>query len=59
MSPQKFDDCVADGGRVRTKTLSDGRYIHLCFPKGGGPGIAGEVKEKIGSKLKKAVTGGE
>lgn len=55
MSPQEFDKCVAGGGRVRTKTLSDGRYIHLCFPKGGGPGIAGEVKEKQGSKLKRVI----
>jgi len=58
MSPQKFDDCVANGGRVRTKTLSEGKYIHICFPKGGGPGIAGEVKQKVGSRLKEAVKGG-
>ena len=64
MSPQKFEDCEKAGGRIRTKTLSDGRYIHICFPKGGGPGIAGEVKEKLDtSKLKDALkkwkTGGK
>ncbi len=53
--PKSFDDCEAGGGRIRTKTLSDGRYIHICFPKGGGAGIAGEVKEKKGEKLKKAI----
>jgi len=53
--PEKFDACVETGGRVRTKKLSDGRYIHICFPKGGGPGIAGEVHEAKGGRLKKAV----
>ena len=53
--PEAFEACIAAGGRVRTKKLSDGRYIHICFPKGGGPGIAGEVHEKKGERLKKAV----
>lgn len=55
MSPQAFENCIKGGGRVRTKSLSDGRYIHICFPKGGGSGIAGEVKEKAGERLKKAI----
>lgn len=42
--PADFDKCVKDGGRVRTKTLKDGKYIKICFPKGGGPSVAGEVK---------------
>ena len=46
MAPQAFDDCVAEGGKVRTKTLKTGQYIRICFPKGGGPSIAGEVKTK-------------
>ncbi len=57
MSPKAFEDCVKGGGRVRTKTLSDGRYIRICFPKGGGPGIVGEVHEKVGEKLKQAIKG--
>ena len=44
--PKEFDDCVKAGGRVRTKELSSGRYMHICFPKGGGSSIAGEVKTK-------------
>jgi len=52
MSPKAFDDCVQRGGRVRTKTLSDGRYIHLCFIDG--KSYAGEVKEK-GEKLKQVL----
>ena len=53
--PEKFNECVANGGRVRTKSLSDGRYIKICFPKDGGPGIAGEAHEAEGEKLKKLI----
>lgn len=44
--PAAFDKCVKDGGRVRTKDLGKGKYIHICFPKGGGGSIAGAVKTK-------------
>lgn len=44
--PKGFDKCTRSGGRVRTKTLSKGRYIHICFPRGGGSSKAGEVKTK-------------
>ena len=53
--PTNFTMCVDNGGRVRRKTLSDGRYINICFPKGGGPGIAGEVKERQGERLKRVL----
>lgn len=46
MAPQAFDDCVAAGGKVRTKNVKGGRYMRFCIPKGGGPVVAGEVKEK-------------
>ena len=55
--PEDFEKCVASGGRVRRKTLGDGRYINICFPKGGGPGIAGEVHEAKGSKLRRVLAG--
>lgn len=42
--PAKFNKCVKSGGRVRTKTLKGGRYIHLCFQ--GAKSSAGEVKRK-------------
>ncbi|KKN00161.1 hypothetical protein LCGC14_1140550 [marine sediment metagenome] len=42
--PVAFDKCVADKGRVRTITLKGGRFMPICYPKGGGAGIAGEVK---------------
>ena len=53
--PAKFLACVTGGGRVRRKTLSDGRYINICFPKGGGASVAGEVHERKGSRLEKVV----
>jgi hypothetical protein len=40
----EFDRCVKNGGRIRTKKLSKGRYMHLCFL--GGKSYAGEVKTK-------------
>lgn len=48
--PQAFDSCVKQGGRVRTKTLSGGRYMHICFLKG--KSYAGEVKTTKSSSSK-------
>jgi len=42
--PKAFEKCVAQGGRVRTKKLSNGKYIHICFKDG--KSYAGEVKTK-------------
>lgn len=41
--PAAFTKCVKSGGRVRTKKLSGGKYIHICFI--GGKSHAGEVKQ--------------
>ena len=49
--PKPFEDCIKAGGRVRTKSLSGGRYIHICFGKGG-KSYAGEVKKKEGLKTR-------
>lgn len=46
--PEAFLRCVKAGGRVRTKVLSGGRYMHICFI--GGKSVAGEVKTKKGKK---------
>jgi putative hemolysin len=48
--PAAFEKCVREGGRVRTKKLKDGRYVHICYPPGGGPSEAGEVKKKQDKK---------
>jgi predicted NAD/FAD-dependent oxidoreductase len=42
--PAGFDKCVGGGGRVRTRRLSGGRYMHICFK--GGKSHAGYVKKK-------------
>ena len=41
--PQAFDNCIAEGGKVITKRVNDEEYIKICYPKGGGSGIAGET----------------
>ena len=51
--PAKFLACVDNGGRVRRKTLSDGRYINICYKDGKSYG--GEVHERKGSRLEKVV----
>ncbi len=47
--PADFERCVKEGGRVRTKELGNGKYMHICFKDG--KSYAGEVK----TKLKRAV----
>ena len=42
--PKDFDACVKSGGRVRTKSLSGNKYIHICYNKSGSH--AGHVKTK-------------
>ena len=48
--PAGYENCVAKGGRVRTKSLSKGRYMHICFMNG--KSYAGEVKTKEVKKKK-------
>jgi hypothetical protein len=47
--PAGFLKCVKNGGRVRTKNLGNGKYIHICFI--GGKSYAGEPKTRKGVKL--------
>jgi hypothetical protein len=42
--PAAFNKCVSRGGRVRTKSLRNGKFMHLCFS--GGKSYAGEVKKR-------------
>lgn len=51
--PADFERCRANGGKIRTKSLSGGRYMHICILNGKSYG--GEVKEKKGERLKRAV----
>ena len=50
--PEAFDKCVQGGGRVRTISgpnkqmgLRAGQYRRICFPRGGGHPVLGEVRE--------------
>jgi hypothetical protein len=53
-----FNRCVKNGGRVRTQTLSNNRYMKICFL--GGKSYAGEVhKKKSKSKNKESSPGRE
>lgn len=42
--PADFDKCDAEGGRVRTMTLSKGRYMKVCYDKNN-KSHAGEVHQ--------------
>lgn len=44
--PKAFTRCVASGGKVRTKSLPGGKYMHLCIK--GGKATPGHVKKKKG-----------
>jgi len=51
--PAGFDRCMAKGGKVRTKSLSGGKYQHICIL--GKKSYPGYVKKKgSGKKAKKA-----
>ena len=43
--PEDFLACVRDGGRVRTKSLPDGKFMRICFDKSG-KSHAGEIMTK-------------
>ena len=46
--PAGFDKCVKAGGRVRTKKLSKGRHMKICFKDG--KSYAGHVEKTKGKK---------
>jgi len=41
--PKAFNNCVKKGGRVRTKKLTGGKYMRICFI--GGKSYSGEIKK--------------
>lgn len=47
--PVRFTKCVKSGGRVRTvkpKGKKSSSYVHVCYPKGGGSSVSGELKHR-------------
>ena len=49
--PKEFTKCVRNGGKVRTKDLGNGKYMHICYDKKGNS-HAGEVLTKKKPKAK-------
>jgi hypothetical protein len=43
--PVDFEKCRANGGEIRTISLPEGKYIHICYDKNG-QSYRGEVKTK-------------
>lgn len=42
--PEAFIRCVRRNGRVRTVKPRPGVFIKVCYPKGGGAPVHGEVE---------------
>ena len=54
--PKGFEMCRKAGGKIRTKQLSNGRYMHICFLKGKSyPGEVKTKKESSGSATAEAI----
>lgn len=53
--PIEFERCRAGGGEIRTKSLPNGKYMHICISKGGGSSVAGEVKTSKAAKVKSKI----
>jgi len=49
--PKDFAKCQAAGGRIRTKKLPGGKYMHICWDKNG-KSHAGEIKTTKSTKKK-------
>ena len=52
--PKDFEQCVDQGGKVRTKVPKPGRYQKICIPPGGGKGssVGGEVHKTKAAKAR-------
>ena len=54
--PSDFEACIkTPGSKKFTKSLPGGKYIYGCRLPGSGKAIWGEVHEKAGERLKKAL----
>ena len=49
--PAGFDECRRKGGKIRTKKLKGGKYIHICWLDG--KAYPGEVKTVVAKGKKK------
>lgn len=53
--PQDFTDCVNSGGKVVTRKLKGGKYLHICYDKDG-KSYTGEVRTKKKEKSSRKPT---
>lgn len=54
--PKDFEQCIrTPGSKKFTKSLPDGKYVHGCRLPGSKDAVWGEVHEKKGERLKKAI----
>ena len=54
--PADYERCIATKGSKKfTASLPDGKYVHGCRLPGSKDAVWGEVHEKKGEKLKKAI----
>lgn len=54
--PEDFDACInTPGSKKFTKSLPDGKYVHGCRLPGSSKAVWGEVREKKGERLKRAI----
>lgn len=53
LSPKSFNDCVKNGGKIKTKQLKGNKYIHICYDKNGNS-YSGEIKVRKNDKKAKA-----
>lgn len=54
--PADFDRCMKTPGSTKfTKSLPGGKYVHGCRLPGSQTAVWGEVKEKVGERLKRAI----
>lgn len=53
--PKAFNKCIKSGGKVRTKSLGNNKYIHICILNG--KSYSGHVKTKKSNKYSKSLMG--
>jgi hypothetical protein len=56
--PAGFEKCRSGGGKIRTKDLGNGKYMHICILNGKlYPGEVKTKKESSGSATAEAIRG--
>lgn len=51
--PKEFDNCVKNGGKIRTKNLKDNKFIRVCYDKKGKAHVGEVMVRKKKFKVQK------